>query len=312
MVKKSSTLIFCLACTIMLACACDDMDPGDKDSDMGVFVILHHPQDEDAPQVRALNTDFKFSFASSERIDVFAATAGEKMIYRGVPYDENPQMVKFQVENFQLKDATYYSLYPSQGEEDDPLDIPVSFLGQEQSADNDASHLSGYDFNVANATISNGRGNFDFTRLVALVRLKLKFPQECRATSVTLHSAAGFYGTGNINVVSGTMTPAGHQQTMTLTLGGDGFPVERNGTLTVFFALSPREGAVESVTVRALDGNDQVISFSGTIDTKDDGTPDAIGTLAADHGYKRTVTLVSDGNVSHNADTGNGLGNWEQ
>ena len=229
----------CVAATAMLwTCARQDIVAISEAGD-GVVAVLENPECGDGAQTRALSNDFKFSFAQDDKVNVFAKGNYETyMTYSLAPDEKNGSSADFQTENFSIRDGEYVSLYPSQNATSSES-VTLSFTGQNQTANNSANHLAAYDYSWAQASITDSKGEFQYSHKVAWLKITIATPKNETFKSISVRADEGVAGSATINLTDGTVTPdrkAG--DVLTMTLNGDaGIEVSKDGTLTAFIAI---------------------------------------------------------------------------
>lgn len=209
----------------------------------GVVATFQQPIIEGA--TKALDNDLKFVFEEGDQIDVYSAAENECMVYGLTPSAESDSDASFVVKGFNLKSATYNAVYPYMRPSLDPESIPFSLAGQDQSANGDASHLSAYDLNYAQAEISNNSGTFAFEHQVAWLKIQIQSAAAAQTFKEVVVSAdEGIANELVLNAVAGTVdaTPASATQTVTLKLnGGKGFDVAKGGSLVAYVTIPAGE-----------------------------------------------------------------------
>lgn len=209
----------------------------------GVTATFRQPVFEEA--TKALDNDLKFVFEDGDQINVYSAAKNECMVYGLTPSAESEGQASFVVKGFNLKSATYRAVYPYMRPSLDPESIPFSLAGQNQSANGDASHLSAYDLNYAQAEISNNSGTFAFKHQVAWLKIQIKSAAAAETFKEVVVSAdEGIANALVLNAVSGTVdaTPASAAETMTLKLnGGKGISVAEDGSLVAYVTIPAGE-----------------------------------------------------------------------
>ena len=209
----------------------------------GVTATFRQPVIEVA--TKALDNDLKFAFEEGDQIDVYSAAENECMVYGLTPSAESDSEASFAVKGFNLKSATYSAVYPYMRPSLDPESIPFSLAGQNQSANGDASHLSAYDLNYAQAEISNNSGTFAFEHQVAWLKIQIQSASAAQTFKEVVVSAdEGIANELVLNAVGGTVdtTPASTAETVTLKLnGGKGFDVAKGGSLVAYVTIPAGE-----------------------------------------------------------------------
>ena len=209
----------------------------------GVTATFRQPVIEVA--TKALDNDLKFAFEEGDQIDVYSAAGNECMVYGLTPSAESDSEASFAVKGFNLKSATYSAVYPYMRPSLDPESIPFSLAGQNQSANGDASHLSAYDLNYAQAEISNNSGTFAFEHQVAWLKIQIQSAAAAQTFKEVVVSAdEGIANELVLNAVGGTVdtTPASTAETVALKLnGGKGFDVAKGGSLVAYVTIPAGE-----------------------------------------------------------------------
>lgn len=209
----------------------------------GVTATFQQPVTEVA--TKALDNDLKFVFEEGDQIDVYSAAENECMVYGLTPSAESDSDASFVVKGFNLKSAIYSAVYPYMRPSLDPESIPFSLAGQNQSTNSDASHLSAYDLNYAQAEISDNSGTFAFDHQVAWLKIQIKSASAAETFKEVVVSAdEGIANVITLNAVSGIVdaTPASAAETVTLKLnGGKGIDVAKGGSLVAYVTIPAGE-----------------------------------------------------------------------
>ena len=207
----------------------------------GVTATFQQPVIEGA--TKAIDNDLKFVFEEGDQIDVYSASKGECMVYTLDSSGDNE--ASFVVKGFNLKSATYSAVYPYMRPSLDPESIPFSLAGQNQSANGDASHLSAYDLNYAQAEISNNSGTFEFKHQIAWLKIQIQSAAAAETFKEVVVSADERIANSLVlNAVSGIVdaTSASAAETVTLKLnGGKGIDVAKGGSLVAYVTIPAGE-----------------------------------------------------------------------
>lgn len=214
--KKTISSILAVA-ALLSACTVNEQKEQLVATANGVTATFQQPVIEGA--TKALDNDLKFVFEEGDQIDVYSAAENECMVYGLTPSAESDSDASFVVKGFNLKSATYGAVYPYMRPSLDPESIPFSLAGQNQSANGDASHLSAYDLNYAQAGISNNSGTFAFDHQVAWLKIQIQAASAAETFKEVVVSAdEGIANVLTLNAVSGTVdaTPASAAEAVTL------------------------------------------------------------------------------------------------
>ena len=234
---------FTVISALLSACTVNEQKEQPVATANGVVATFQQPVIEVA--TKALDNDLKFVFEEGDQIDVYSAAKNECMVYGLTPSAESEGQASFVVKGFNLKSATYSAVYPYMRPSLDPESIPFSLADQNQSANGDASHLSAYDLNYAQAEISNNSGTFAFEHQVAWLKIQIQSAAAAQTFKEVVVSAdEGIANELVLDAVSGTVdaTPASATETVTLKLnGGKGFDVAKGGSLVAYVTIPAGE-----------------------------------------------------------------------
>lgn len=165
--------------------------------------------------------------------------------------------------------STYAAYYPfKSGPTLTPDAVPVSYLGQKQTGNASTTHLGAYDYMAAVATTpTDGKVNFEFKHLGALVQLKVKMPAAGMLRKLT------FVCEDSVFVSKGLLDLKAENPAIIPTEKSDIFEVsldqvtttENDLTATIYFMLPPINLSGKTVTLKALDtyGTTHVLSLEG-------------------------------------------------
>ncbi|MBQ0047826.1 MAG: hypothetical protein KBT33_10060, partial [Prevotellaceae bacterium] len=172
--------------------------------------------------------------------------------------------------------------------------IPISYLGQKQSAFGDTSNAGQYDFNAAGPTSSStGSLSFNFVRLGALLRVKFTLPATATYKTLTLNagsSAIPVKGTVNLAASSIAFTPKEYSSSLSVDLNNASGTVGQ--TAYVYMMLPPMSLKTQgkTMTVTLSYGDDKSTTYNiCTAGTTTENTPD----FKANTRYKRDAVYVS-------------------
>lgn len=172
--------------------------------------------------------------------------------------------------------------------------IPISYLGQKQSAFGDTSNAGQYDFNAAGPTSSTtGSLSFNFVRLGALLRVKFTLPATATYKTLTLNAGSSVIpvkGTVNLAASSIAFTPKDYASSLSVDLNNASGTVGQ--TAYVYMMLPPMilktQGKTMTVTLSYGDGKSTTYNICAA-GTTTENTPD----FKANTRYKRDAVYVS-------------------
>ena len=226
-----------------------------------------------------------FVYASGSRVGVSATDKGASFTWTegdkvGIFPNEGTQ-VAFPITNgtgtktasfngggWALKTSSQYmAYYPLQENFNlDKTKVTVTFEGQTQKGNNNTAHLGQYSYMAAAAnTPAEGKVNFNFKHLCALVQLSFTLPEAETLTSVTLSSnEAVFVSKGTVDlmsetpaVVNPTMANALSLTTQDLTTAGVGEEVK------VYMMLPPMNLEGKTINLQANGNKVYTGTFTG-------------------------------------------------
>lgn len=161
--------------------------------------------------------------------------------YKISEISEDPSLARFDGGVWALKKGKEYAAYYPFRKDAviSNESIRFSFLGQTQSANGSLAHLGDYDYMYAGSVVpDDGLVKFHFTHKISLVRLQLTVPEAGTYKKVILGSSENWFSeTTSMKLSDGTMTDSDIIKTATINL--DDIEVEKDGVLTVWFAMRP-------------------------------------------------------------------------
>lgn len=148
-------------------------------------------------------------------------------------------------------DAKYSTYYPFNFDNRSSSRIPVSYLGQKQTGDNNMNHIGNYWFCAATPTASeNGRLDFFLKNIGCFVMFKITLPDAGTFTEISLvtddvlFTAEGFYNLKTLtpekfqNADFNALTPTKMSSRMTLELEGV-TTTAADQTITAYMMAAP-------------------------------------------------------------------------
>lgn len=241
MKQFKTILIGILAATLALS-SCNKQEMGEVNPDSnrnGVIATFQQPIVEGEAPTKALNNNLEFTFEQNARINVYPGASGECMTYALTPAEGSS--ATFSVSNFNMKDDTYGAVYPARVPDIDPTQVKFSLAGQNQVANDDASHLSAYDLNYAKAEIKGNTGEFNFAHKVAWLKITATFNSNFTLRRVTISADEGVSNTLILNTLTGdvTATPKFSAEKIVVTLNGEQGVNVTAGTPLIVYATIP-------------------------------------------------------------------------
>ena len=218
----------------------------------GVYGYLAQPVSDDPGTKATVTPDIKFSFEVGDLINIWSEV-GTLLIYSVTELTPTGGAV-FNGGGFTLTDGmTYYTLYPLISSfRKGMTQIPVSYEGQVQTADNDANHVAEYSQMLTSATCENGSTHFGYKHLSRWFRFQMTLPKTMTVTELTVTADSPvFAASGKVNVLEGTFTPDALTDHLTLKL--DNVEVT-DGVLNAFMAHAPYGPCNIVVSVKDSEG----------------------------------------------------------
>ena len=230
----------------------------------GIFATISNPVCGNAENTKALTSDFKFSFAEKDQINVFfKAGSTQAMTYTLIPNTVDKSKAQFEATIFAMRDGIYTSVYPSQNIPDDHTDIPLNFSGQAQSGNGTTEHLSAYDYNWAETQITANTGTFSFKHKVVWLKITIKATADnTNFKSLSVTADEGIANSATINGLTGNVTPHRTKgDVLTLSLGSaEGITLNKDNILTAFITVPADK--YTNLTISAKDNNDNLYQYS--------------------------------------------------
>lgn len=171
----------------------------------------------------------------------------------------------------------------------DETKIPISYLDQKQTGNNNLDHLSDYDFMAAAAVSpdANGAVNITLQHLGAFLRLTITAPEAKTYTKVRLSSDAAIFTTdATINLQDGSLTPTKKAEVLTLLLDNV-TTTEPNQTITAYMMLAPISASdisAHPISVTLFDDNG--VSYVADL---------TFTSIVAGKSYAKSASVVLDG-----------------
>ena len=223
----------------------------------GVYATIEQPMFVDTRGLAWDNKELKFSWAENEDVVVFGDE--DAAVLRSLT--SGAGSTTLESKGFTLKDGiTYYAYIPAYTFviTTKSTTIPVSFLGQRQTANDNSEHLKYFDYACATATKAADKNSvsFELKNQVAWIVLDHTFAEETKnVTSVSINADENLFVTsGTLDVTTSTITGKTQSNQITLELGeegGDGLSFAAGDTFRGFFTLDPVDISGKTLTFTA-------------------------------------------------------------
>ena len=272
--------LFAILCVVFASCAEDDRLASDT-SRRDAKIIASAPDFFDADASRTsltpTNKGMSFSWVAGDKLAVYGPSGETFTNFKIDPNGEGttPNTAVFCNEDFRLaKDSVYSCVYPCDYNSTvgaytvyEATRYPVSFTGQEQSANESAEHLSAYDYLVASGTANALNScDFQFKHLCAVIRVKITCENLGTVKTLKVKSnGTPFVTAGYVDMTSATqtITPTATSNTITLSLGANDAGIAitpDNKTLTAYL-ITPAIDLSGTTLDFSLVANDVVCSY---------------------------------------------------
>lgn len=223
----------------------------------GVYATIEQPMFVDTRGLAWDNKELKFSWAEDEDVVVFGDE--DAAVLRSLT--SGAESTTLESKGFTLKDGiTYYAYIPAYTFviTTKSTTIPVSFLGQRQTANDNSEHLKYFDYACVTATKAADKNSvsFELKNQVAWIVLDHTFAEETKnVTSVSISADENLFVTsGTLDVTTSTITGKTPSNQITLELGeegGDGLSFAAGDTFRGFFTLDPVDISGKTLTFTA-------------------------------------------------------------
>lgn len=148
----------------------------------------------------------------------------------------------------------YYAYFPYSSyyfEHSSPMTaLPISFVGQKQSANRSAAHLAAYDFMTAQAKTGADNVSFALNHLCSIVRLACLMPESETFTDLTLTTdgTVEFTADATMDVTNNSITKANGSNTFSLALNN--ITVAAKDSLIAYLMLPPTDFSNKTLTLK--------------------------------------------------------------
>lgn len=181
--------------------------------------------------------------------------------------ESDTHYVSFLTGDWAISHTNVCSFFPSKSEHENILktELPVSYVGQTQKANNDASHLVSYDFMTGSALVEEYNAEFTLSHLGAVLRIVYKSNKVATVNELSLQINKESWKTeGKVNAVEETFTAEKYDDTVRLFF--DNVNVSQDENMIAYVFVSPLDLSDDTMTVNIsfADGTSVVKKVKGT------------------------------------------------
>lgn len=264
--KKQMMAAMC-ALAVLAACSetSEELVPEVKGE--GVYATIEQPVSVDTKSLAYENCKLVFTWAEGEKVVVF----GNKDAASFNSLTSGETSTKLESEGFTLKDnVNYYACLPAYTipAATQSTSVPVTFMGQRQTANGNSDHLKSFDYACASATKAEGKNtiSFELKNQVAWIVLDHTFTDATNnVTSVTINADEDLFVTkGTLDVTTSTITEGTKDRKITLNLGeegGNGISFAAGETFRGFFTLNPVDLSGKTLTFTATTKSGETVAL---------------------------------------------------
>lgn len=264
--KKQMMAAMC-ALAVLAACSetSEELVPEVKGE--GVYATIEQPVSVDTKSLAYENGKLVFTWAEGEKVVVF----GNKDAASFNSLTSGETSTKLESEGFTLKDnVNYYACLPAYTipAATQSTSVPVTFMGQRQTANGNSDHLKSFDYACASATKAEGKNtiSFELKNQVAWIVLDHTFTDATNnVTSVTINADEDLFVTkGTLDVTTSTITEGTKDRKITLNLGeegGNGLSFAAGEAFRGFFTLNPVDLSGKTLTFTATTKSGETVEL---------------------------------------------------
>ena len=233
----------------------------------GVYATIEQPVSVDTKSLAYENGKLVFTWAEGEKVVVF----GNKDAASFNSLTSGGKSTKLESEGFTLKDnVNYYACLPAYTipAATQSTSVPVTFMGQRQTANGNSDHLKSFDYACASATKAEGKNtiSFELKNQVAWIVLDHTFTDATNnVTSVTINADEDLFVTkGTLDVTTSTITEGTKDRKITLNLGeegGNGLSFAAGEAFRGFFTLNPVDLSGKTLTFTATTKSGETVAL---------------------------------------------------
>ena len=264
--KKQMMVAMCVL-AVLAACSetSEELVPEVKGE--GVYATIEQPVSVDTKSLAYENGKLVFTWAEGEKVVVF----GNKDAASFNSLTSGETSTKLESEGFTLKDnVNYYACLPAYTipAATQSTSVPVTFMGQRQTANGNSDHLKSFDYACASATKAEGKNtiSFELKNQVAWIVLDHTFTDATNnVTSVTINADEDLFVTkGTLDVTTSTITEGTKDRKITLNLGeegGNGLSFAAGEAFRGFFTLNPVDLSGKTLTFTATTKSGETVAL---------------------------------------------------
>lgn len=264
--KKQMMAAMC-ALAVLAACSetSEELVPEVKGE--GVYATIEQPVSVDTKSLAYENGKLVFTWAEGEKVVVF----GNKDAASFNSLTSGEKSTTLESEGFTLKDnVNYYACLPAYTipAATQSTSVPVTFMGQRQTANGNSDHLKSFDYACASATKAEGKNtiSFELKNQVAWIVLDHTFTDATNnVTSVTINADEDLFVTkGTLDVTTSTITEGTKDRKITLNLGeegGNGLSFAAGEAFRGFFTLNPVDLSGKTLTFTATTKSGETVAL---------------------------------------------------
>lgn len=233
----------------------------------GVYATIEQPVSVDTKSLAYENGKLVFTWAEGEKVVVF----GNKDAASFNSLTSGEKSTELESEGFTLKDnVNYYACLPAYTipAATQSTSVPVTFMGQRQTANGNSDHLKSFDYACASATKAEGKNtiSFELKNQVAWIVLDHTFTDATNnVTSVTINADEDLFVTkGALDVTTSTITEGTKDRKITLNLGeegGNGLSFAAGEAFRGFFTLNPVDLSGKTLTFTATTKSGETVTL---------------------------------------------------
>lgn len=233
----------------------------------GVYATIEQPVSVDTKSLAYENGKLVFTWAEGEKVVVF----GNKDAASFNSLTSGEKSTELESEGFTLKDnVNYYACLPAYTipAATQSTSVPVTFMGQRQTANGNSDHLKSFDYACASATKAAGENSisFELKNQVAWIVLDHTFTDATNnVTSVTINADEDLFVTkGTLDVTTSTITEGTKDRKITLNLGeegGNGLSFAAGEAFRGFFTLNPVDLSGKTLTFTATTNSGETVTL---------------------------------------------------
>lgn len=264
--KKQMMVAMCVL-AVLAACSetSEELVPEVKGE--GVYATIEQPVSVDTKSLAYENGKLVFTWADGEKVVVF----GNKDAASFNSLTSGEKSTELESEGFTLKDnVNYYACLPAYTipAATQSTSVPVTFMGQRQTANGNSDHLKSFDYACASATKAAGENSisFELKNQVAWIVLDHTFTDATNnVTSVTINADEDLFVTkGTLDVTTSTITEGTKDRKITLNLGeegGNGLSFAAGEAFRGFFTLNPVDLSGKTLTFTATTKSGETVTL---------------------------------------------------